>query len=438
MKNRVLAIFIRVIFMILLFGISIYFFQEDLFFTPLFFVFAGTIGVFELYFFTKKTFDVFEQTIDAILNNDFSISYENNNSKSKSFNKLTQLYENLKKSQHDQYSKELVYTSILNNVESSILIISKNEEWDVFLMNDYFSKLFNVPKLSKWKYLKNHLSDLCQFIEDKDFSEFKTTLEIQIEETEKQTYIVQSSVTKAFDKEYFVIILDSIQKVIDRKEKDAWINLMRIISHELMNSLTPIKSLTQNLNEIVHQEKISDEDLEDIKTSASTILSRGNQLQSFVESYRKLAMLPSPVKDTVCINDLFFNLEKLFDERFKNDGISFKFNANKTFTVLADKNQLEQVFVNLIINSINAIQKLEIKSININIIEKEERILIQFLDSGHGIDKSIVDKIFMPFYTTRKNGEGIGLTLSKNIIEAHGGYLKYNPIQGQTCFEIWM
>src|SRR5690606_25426558 len=146
---------------------------------------------------------------------------------------------------------------------------------------------------------------LCNEIEKTDFSELKTAISIKIEEQDLQTFMLQSSRTQTYNKEYFIILLDSIQRVIEKKEKEAWINLMKIISHELMNSLTPIRALSQNLLQIVDQEELEDDDCEDIKNSITTIINRSDHLQVFVENYRKLAMLPTPNKQMTPINALF-------------------------------------------------------------------------------------------------------------------------------------
>jgi nitrogen fixation/metabolism regulation signal transduction histidine kinase len=143
-----------------------------------------------------------------------------------------------------------------------------------------FFNLFSVPKVKP--------PTLCQEIENTGFNELKTSINIKIEQQEAQTFMLQTSLTKSFNKDYFIILLDSIQRVIEKKRKEAWINLMKIISHELMNSLTPIRSLSQNLLQIVDQDHLETEDFEDIKSSISTIINRSDHLQFFVENYRKL------------------------------------------------------------------------------------------------------------------------------------------------------
>jgi signal transduction histidine kinase len=224
--------------------------------------------------------------------------------------------------------------------------------------------------------------------------------------------------------------------VVEKKEKEAWINLMKVISHELLNSLTPIRSLSQNLSELVQQETLSAEDLEDIKQSVATMHNRSNHLQEFVESYRKLAMLPSPKKEKTGLSELLESCLNIMQPLFKKEQITVENLVDFNRWVLVDKNQMEQVIINLLTNSMYALEDKEIKEIRISAEVKEKRIYLIITDTGTGIDSEIEDKIFLPFFTTRKDGAGIGLTLSKNIIEAHGGYLAFENGENQTKFTV--
>ena len=303
-------------------------------------------------------------------------------------------------------------------------------------MNEYFSKHFTVPKVSKWSYLRNQLPSLCGIIEEQNFEEIKTSLQIRVNNQDTQTFVMQSSRSKTFNQDYYIVLLDSIQKVVEKTEKEAWVNLMKVISHELLNSLTPIRSLSQNLQELVHQESLSQEDLEDMKQSVFTMLNRSDHLQKFVESYRKLAMLPTPKKERVELSQLIETTLQLMAPLFKQEKIevSNTIAFNRWLTI--DKNQMEQVLINLLTNSIYALSDQVEKQIIIAAEVKEKRIFITITDTGIGIDTEIEDKVFLPFFTTRKEGAGIGLTLSKSIVEAHGGYLAFQNENDTTCFVI--
>jgi len=429
-------LFCRLILVVFCVGLSLYLFSEQLLYTGLFSAFVTFLLLTELYFFLRNAFLVFDRTIASILQNDFSADFSQHKSYH-NYASLFQLYGKLKEKQHEQLSKDLIYRSILNNIETGILILQKeNENWNIFLMNDYFSKHFEVPKVSRWHYLKNQLPSLCELIETQDFQEMKSSLQIRVNKQDTQTFLIQTSATKTFDQEYYVILLDSIQKVVEKKEKEAWINLMKVISHELLNSLTPIRSLSQNLNELVQQESLSTEDLEDIKQSVATMHNRSNHLQEFVESYRKLAMLPSPKKEKIELSELVESCLQIMYPLFKKESITVVNQLNFKRWIMVDRNQMEQVLINLLTNSMYALEGKDQREISISAELKEKRLYLIITDTGAGIEPEIEDKIFLPFFTTRKDGAGIGLTLSKNIIEAHGGYLAFENGENGTKFTV--
>ena len=437
-KNQQLyhQLFFRLILVLISIGLSMFLFSKDLLYTGFFVVFVSFLLLTEIYFFIKNAFLMYDRTIASILQNDFSADFSKHKSYENYFS-LFQLYEKLKNKQHEELSKDIIYRSILNNIETGIIILQKeNSDWNIFLMNDYFSKHFTVPKVSKWHYLKKQLPSLCNIIEEQNFQEMKTSLQIRVNKQDTQTFVIQTSATRTFNQEYYIILLDSIQKVVEKKEKEAWINLMKVISHELLNSLTPIRSLSQNLSELVQQETLSAEDLDDIKQSVATMHNRSNHLQEFVESYRKLAMLPSPRKEKTELSELLENCLQIMQPLFKKEQITVVNSVDFNRWIFVDKNQMEQVIINLLTNSMYALAEKEIKEIKISAEVKEKRIYLIIIDTGTGIDSEIEDKIFLPFFTTRKDGAGIGLTLSKNIIEAHGGYLTFENGENQTKFTV--
>ncbi|OXG09628.1 histidine kinase/DNA gyrase B/HSP90-like ATPase [Flavobacterium araucananum] len=430
------AVFIRLLFVMLPFFFAVFLVYKNFRFNAVLVGFFAFLMLFEMYFFVKNQLLFYDKTLLSILQSDFSTNFPEEYKKA-NFKNLHLLYNKLKVQQQEQTSKELIYQSILNNIDTATLILEKeNKDWNIFLMNDCFSTLFKVPKVSHWKYLKNYLPSLCNEIEDRGFTELKSAISIKIEEQDLQTFVLQTSHTKTYNKEYFIILLDSIQRVIEKKEKEAWINLMKIISHELMNSLTPIRALSQNLLHIVDQEQLEEDDFEDIKSSISTIINRSDHLQVFVENYRKLAMLPTPNKQMTPINLLLQDCMRIMSPVLKAENIELINEIDSSRSILIDKNQMEQVIINLITNSIYALKEKPEKKIFLSGYTENNRFFITISDNGRGIDAEIRDKVFLPFFTTRKDGAGIGLTLSKNIIEAHGGYLSYQTYEDKTSFVI--
>jgi two-component system nitrogen regulation sensor histidine kinase NtrY len=430
------ALFVRIFWLLLLIAMGILLLLKSFPYSAIFILVILSVFCAELYFFMRNRILFYDKTILSILHDDFSSNFPENLRKG-NYENLYQLYETLKNRQFEQISREQVYTSILNNIDTAIVILKKGEtDWDIFLMNDYFSVLFGVPKFRHWQHLREKLPSFCSEIESSGFEEMKTSVDIRIDEKELQTYSIQTSKTQSFGQDYYVILLDSIQKVIEKKEKMAWINLMKVISHELMNSLTPIRSLSQSLHDIMGQENLDADDMQDIRQSLSTIVNRSNHLQFFVENYRKLTMLPTPEKQPVDLNQLVAECLLVMKPMLKQEHIEISNTVDIPQSVNIDKKQIEQVIINLITNSIFALKEKEERRIYLSSSIENNRIFLTISDTGKGIEKQIQDKIFLPFFTTRKDGAGIGLTLSKNIIEAHGGYLSFVSEEGKTEFVI--
>ncbi|KFF07145.1 sensor histidine kinase [Flavobacterium reichenbachii] len=438
MKNQKLynGLFARILLTMILFFLCAFLIGRTFYYNAVLVGLFGIILLFEMYFYVKNQFSFHDKILLSILKKDFSANFPEDN-RNGNFKNLYLVYDALKVREKEQTSKELIYKSILNNIDTASLILEKEKDsWNVFLMNDCFSDLFKVPKVSHWKYLKNYLPSLCDEIEKTGFTDLKSAVNIKIEDRDLQTFVLQTSKTQTYDKEYFIILLDSIQRVIEKKEKEAWVNLMKIISHELMNSLTPIRALSQNLLHIVDQEKLEEEDFEDIKSSISTIINRSDHLQVFVENYRKLAMLPTPSKQMTPINALFEDCLRIMNPILRSENIVLENEINSSRSILIDKNQMEQVIINLITNSIFALKEKTEKKLVLSSYTENNRFFIVISDNGKGVDNEIRDKVFLPFFTTRKDGAGIGLTLSKNIIEAHGGYLSFQTDEDNTSFVI--
>ncbi|TRX35454.1 HAMP domain-containing histidine kinase [Flavobacterium sp. ZT3R18] len=429
-------LFIRLIIILSGSGISIFLFQKGLVFTAIFGLLIIFLLVVEMYFYVKNAFLLYDRTITSILQNDFTSDFSKHKSY-QNYSNLFKLYETLKNKENEQVSKDIIYRSILNNIETGIIILQKEgNDWNIFLMNDYFSKHFDVPKVTKWNYLKSHLPSLCEIIEEQSFQEIKTSLEIRVNQQDTQTFVMQTSRSEIYNRDYCIVLLESIQNVIEKKEKEAWVNLMKVISHELLNSITPIRSLSQNLQDLVQQETISAEDLDDMKSSVATMLRRSDHLQQFVESYRKLAMLPSPKKEKIELLQWIENSLQIMAPLFKKEQIEVINTIPFDRKLNIDPQQMEQVLINLLTNCIYSLKETQKKQIIISAEVKEKRTFIMITDNGSGIEKEIESKIFLPFFTTRKEGAGIGLTLSKSIVEAHSGYLAYRNEEEKTSFVI--
>ena len=422
--NFNISLVIRILIItILLFLIAFFILKKYPFSITLSLIITITVLV-ETIFFIQNHLSQNQKIIHALLYDDFSLNFSQ--SQFKKENSTIKLYQKIKDEHTFNSSKEILYHQLLNAVSSGFLILKKEEnDHKIIFMNKHFQNMFNIPQLSSWNYLKKFIPQFTNALEERQFEEIKTTIDIQINGEERQTYVIQNSKTQITNEEYDVIFLDSIQRVIDVTEKEAWMNIMKVIAHEIINSLTPIYSLANTTKMYFESDELDKQDYEDIKLSLDTIMNRSQHLQTFIDQYRQLTMLPSPIKSIHNLNEIIQAIQQSFRNEFIEKNINFTSSVSSEIMVNVDRIQLEQVFINLIKNAIYSVENSPERLIEISIIQSENRLQIIVHDSGNLIDETIVSKIFLPFYTTRKNGAGIGLTLSKTIIEAHKGYLFY-------------
>lgn len=379
-----------------------------------------------------------EKIISSIRQKDFSLFpkiSKSNDLKSSA----VKLYYQTKDEHKNLYSYKNLYDSILDKMEIGFLILNKSsseKDWQVFYCNPSFTRILKVPKYNSWAFYQEKSPEFFKLIEATDFLDSQEFIDISIQESSAQSFSIRTSRISNFQNDFCVISMESIQKIIDKKEKLAWNNLMKVISHELLNSLTPVNSLIHNLEYLTEQENLTDEDQEEIKDSLKIINSKSQQLLHFIDSYRQIAELPKPKKSRINLRNSIEKVLKIFEHEFKIQNIKLDVDL-QDFFVQADESMIERVLVNLLTNAQLAVQHQENKHIRLQVFESNNRVVISVEDNGQGIDSQIESKIFLPFFTTRPNGSGIGLTLSKSIMEAHNGYIVYRRLEKGSVFELW-
>jgi len=231
---------------------------------------------------------------------------------------------------------------------------------------------------------------------------------------------------------YLIIAFQDIRSEIEQKEIEAWHNVIRILAHEMLNSFTPVSSLASTIKSMTESEEgnpidlkdLDDEDILDINLAATTIKKRSDGLLDFVKDYRTISNVPIPKLKPVSVKKFLSEIEVLMSSNAKEAKVGINIlpiPANATIEI--DRKLIEQVLINLINNSIHALEGIKDPLIKISCIVEQEKTLIVVSDNGKGIEENIMNQIFIPFYTTKKNGSGIGLSLSKNILKKHGGNL---------------
>ncbi len=237
-----------------------------------------------------------------------------------------------------------------------------------------------------------------------------------------------------------LISLQNIRSELEEKEMEAWQNLVRVLTHEIMNSVTPISSLATSLEqEVSAGESLDKEQIEDLQLSLQTISRRSANLINFVREFRSLTHIPKPRPENILVRNLLDEVHQLFKKDLHEKQIHCSVNIQPDdLTIEADKTLIEQVLINLIKNAIQAFDE---TTSNKHIVIKgyyneRQRPVISIADNGPGIEPEALEKIFIPFFTTRKSGSGIGLSLSRQIMRQHHGTLtvKSEPGKGATFY----
>jgi len=244
---------------------------------------------------------------------------------------------------------------------------------------------------------------------------------------------------------YTLVSLQNIGSELEEKEMEAWQNLIRVLTHEIMNSITPISSLAATVNEMLNaatrnnEGEISPEAMDDIRQAVGTIEKRSQGLLHFVDAYRNLTHIPRPTFRVCLVKELFSRVHTLMQAQTAEAQIAMTTSVEpENLEVSVDPDLIEQVLINLVRNAIQSMACQAVKTLDLSARADETgHVWIEVLDNGPGIPRDIQERIFIPFFTTREDGSGIGLSLSRQIMRMHGGTILCRSSEGSgTAFAL--
>ena len=236
-----------------------------------------------------------------------------------------------------------------------------------------------------------------------------------------------------------LISLQDIQTELDATQAEAWEDLVRVLTHEIMNSITPVTSLAATATDVVADvlDKVRDNqpienDLVDLHDAIETVARRSDSLVQFVDSYRQITRLAPPEKKRIRLADLFETVVRLARAECPRDDTEFIVEVNPSeLDVYADAVLLEPVLINLLRNAWQATESIDTPVIRLSgRLNRRHNVVVEVADNGPGIPADIATKIFVPFFTTREKGSGVGLALARQVMIAHGGFIRVNSNDG--------
>ncbi|MEO8398588.1 MAG: ATP-binding protein [Ignavibacteriaceae bacterium] len=377
--------------------------------------------------FTNKELTRF---LESIRYSDFSQSFSRNilgstfEELNHSFNQVISEFQKTRNEKEEHYRYLQTVTQHVG-----VGLLSFDQDGKVEFINNAAKKILKIPYLTHIENLNSVSKNLGNILFSINAGE-KRTVKI-VDENELIQLIVYATDFKLRDKRYTLISLQNIQSELEEKEMEAWQKLIRVLTHEIMNSVTPISSLSSTVHQILsngnlESKNINEETVKDIRSAVNTIHKRSEGLLHFVDEYRSLTRIPKPNFEIFQIKNLFERIEKLIEVQLKNDSINFKKNIEpESLEITADPELIEQVLLNLLINSIHSLSNRRNPLIKLSSgLDERGKIFIKVSDNGPGISEDLQEKIFIPFFSTKKNGSGIGLSLSRQIMRSHGGSIR--------------
>ncbi|WP_455640157.1 sensor histidine kinase [Parabacteroides sp.] len=365
----------------------------------------------------RKTKQDIDEFAESIINKDFSRKHPR-------YQAITDAFLHLagEKEAQQHYLKEM-----LDLVDTGILAYDV-KTYETLWMNDSFTTMLNIPHIKNINWLKKQNEGL--FKELLDIPVNKSTL-ITIH-ARKQTVktMTNASVFETGGKTYKLIAFHNVSATMEEVESSAWKGLLNVMTHEIMNSIVPVSSLSDTLRKKIQALKektaeLSDNELEDMELAMDTIHRRSEGLLRFAETYRNLSQKIVPDMKLYNLYDLLSSIHSLMNPSLQQKGIVFTLKTDDPdVTASIDRDLIEQVIINFVTNATYATREKEDPQIYLfSGRDTEGYPYITVADNGSGIPDTIRDKIFIPFFSTKKNGNGIGLSISREIIKLHNGKL---------------
>ena len=428
-------IFLRVVFLFITLCAASYALLHTAYFYLLLLGVLILYQLIELIRLQQKTQKELEQFVKSVQYRDFTGHFDVKHAPAelqtlrRGLNEINTTFRSISRERETQYHYlqkilELVNTGIL-----SYELESKEVVW----MNESLKKLLQLPYLKNLVSLDRRDAELYREIENLAPGQTK----VANAHVEKSSFKVLLSATAFHSegKKYKLIAFQNVNEALDETESRAWQRLLNVMTHEIMNSVAPISSLADTLKNRLQEtlkKGASSEDFEDLEAGFSTIKRRSEGLLKFAETYRNLNKITTLNLNQVYVKEVFANLHRLMQPTMAQKNISLEISLkDPDISLQADPNLLDQVLINLLVNAIEATKETPEAKISLSAyLTAENKVVLKVADNGTGMSKEVQDKIFIPFFSTKKNGSGIGLSLCKQIVMLHRGTIQIQSVEG--------
>jgi signal transduction histidine kinase len=419
-------------------------FEKDLFFIPLMMFVLLTLQVLDFLYFVKRINRSLSTLLGILKNSDYTIKLKDEDPSPlkgvyRTFNEVSDYIAGLKLG---NIAQQQYLQSVINH--SSIGVISLKGDSSIEFINDYALILLGTNRPGNWMELQAKIPGFTSRV-DEIQGKGSRLVEIRSKKHIKRLSVKVSSLV-IMNEEYRIIAFQDIRSEIEQKEVEAWQKLIRILRHEIMNSVTPISSMTETTLMILQDHlgnarkasDVTDEDIHDIRDNIRTVHDRSEGLNEFLEQYREVTRIPSVKRESLLISQLIERSLKLLEPEMTAEEIHTSVKQlDPEARILADAVLIEQVLINLIRNSLEAMVHTSDKILEIRTESSAEVCVISVSDNGCGIPPGELDEIFVPFFSTKEKGSGIGLSLSRQIMNLHGGDILAESIPGEkTTFAL--
>jgi len=436
---------------VLLLGLTLCGFFYILFRTTLYaaLVIIGILIIYQIYSFihyVEKTNRDLASFFQAIKYSDFSQTFKERgfgpsfDALKRAFNEVLSAFRKTRAEKEEHYR---YLQTVVQHVGIGLIAFQPNGE--VELINTAAKRLLKVTQLKNIKSLESLSKPLVNTLL-KIKSKERALVKVE-DENELLHLALYGTEFKLRGQKFSLVSIQNIQSELEEKEIEAWQKLIRVLTHEIMNSITPISSLASTINELIKEslkvqssgEKMKTESLSDVHHAVQTIQKRSQGLLHFVDAYRNLTLIQKPNFQFFPINELFSRVEKLMEADLKKKPVSFKVSIDpQSLELTADPELIEQVLINLLLNALQAVEGRKKAKILLDAhTDGRGRILIQVKDNGPGISKENIEKVFIPFFSTKEGGSGIGLSLSRQIMRLHHGSISvHSELNEETVFTL--